>query len=47
MIKNNTLYIDGGMQTFQDALKNGTKAGNITVGYSKLFRPLSTEEQSK
>ncbi|MCJ1470714.1 hypothetical protein MMC07_009361 [Pseudocyphellaria aurata] len=35
IIKNNTLYIDGGIETFQDVVKNGTKVGNITVGYNE------------
>ncbi|MCJ1270815.1 hypothetical protein MMC22_010712 [Lobaria immixta] len=35
IIKNNTLYIDGGIETFRDVVKNGTKVGNITLGYNE------------
>lgn len=36
-IHNNTLYIDGGKETFIDINKAGEQSGNITIGYSTVL----------
>lgn len=36
-IHNNTLYIDGGKETFIDVNEAGEQVGNITVGYSMIL----------
>lgn len=35
-IHNDTLYIDGGKETFIDINRAGEQVGNITVGYSMI-----------
>lgn len=35
IIKNNVLYIDGGMQSFIGVNSSGSQAGNISMGYSE------------
>ena len=35
VVKNNTLYIDGGRETFIDVRRNGSQYGSITEGYSE------------
>ena len=46
VVKNNTLYIDGGRETFVDVTGSGSSTkqmGHITEGYSRNFVPLSKQ----
>lgn len=48
--KNNTLYIDGGRQTFATVVNGSTPMGNITTGYSMLsfiLEPFTTDHGRK
>lgn len=36
-VKNNTLYIDGGLETYVDFVNGTQLTGNITLGYSECF----------
>ena len=37
IVHNNTLYIDGGKETFIDINEVGEQVGSITVGYSMIL----------
>ena len=39
ILKNNTIYIDGGIQTFRDVDSKGNLKGNVTIGYSEFLLP--------
>lgn len=39
VVKNNTLYIDGGKESFINVNGNGTQEGDITVGISTPIHP--------
>ena len=41
-VKNNILYIDGGMQTYVPVSNGSQQTGNITIGYSGCHRDLKT-----
>ena len=44
-MKDDTLYIFGGGQTYVDENKNGRTVGPITVGYSEILSPQIFKEK--